>query len=845
PALKGIEHMVGLFLNTLPLRIQTLPTETVIAGLSRTQTMMGQWSEFEQSPALIIREMLEKCRQENIFDSLVVMENYPLAGLTAADTAPLSVQSFSFAEKTLYDLTVIITALNHIEFHFSYNNVLFNPTLIARMFRQLVLIIEEMVNNPGKEASAINIWTDGEREKFLDSILTIYAGEQEREVAYMAPRCEMEEKLVDIWSHVLNITKDRIGINHNFFAFGGHSLKASLLAAALHRAFNVKIPLAAIFKYPTISTMARFIEALDKVYTFSPVPLAEKKEFYGLTSAQKRLFLLQQLDRSSSVFHGSLILEMMGEPGINLLKAAFQGLITRHESLRTSFHFVNDEPVQRVQRICAGVEFKVEQYDLSGENETDTVKAENIAEFIRGLRRAFDLGKAPLLRAILIKLSGSRYILAVDIHHIIADGISRDIFIKEFTALYAGHGLLPLPELQYTDFSEWKNRRLQSGELKKQEEFWLREFAGELPLLDLPFDFPRPPIQRFTGDRIHFLLERELKVNIAKFIKDNNITLFMFLLAVYNVLLSRYSGQYDITVGSPSAGRTHAGLENLTGLLIDTIAIRSFPVGEKRFSDYLAEIKECTLAANENQDYPFKELTAQVANENDLGRNPLFTVMLNVLKQTNINPETALPGLKIKLSNVDFKVSWVDLTVEVIETDDDISIEFEYCTALFKRRTVTMMTRDFTGILKQALETPDIRLQDFTMINEPVMPDFMQLDTVDNGPMPVEKLIFESFAEMAAKIPDHIAVLSAGGQFTYDEMNRRANCFARLLRSKGLKPGGIAAIMMDRSVDMIIAVLGVLKAGGSYLPIDPDYPPNRILFMLNDSRASFLITKET
>ncbi|NIM18279.1 MAG: amino acid adenylation domain-containing protein, partial [Candidatus Aminicenantes bacterium] len=434
------------------------------------------------------------------------------------------------------------------------------------------------------------------------------------------PRNQIEKKLVETWMEVLGRDRDggggqqpMIGIDDNFFELGGHSLKAMALMLKIHKEFNVKVSLPEIFDALTIRWLSHHIENKtgEKYVSIEPAP---QKDYYALSPAQMRLYLIQQLNQKSTGYNMSWAAALEGDPDYNRLEGVFIRLIDRHESLRTSFHMLAGQPVQRVHE---NVEFEIEYYSDTGDTgDGEERKQEANRQLPTDFFRPFDLSRAPLLRVGLIKKTGLYHFIIIDMHHIISDGTSMSILTREFVNLYKGAGL-PILKLRYKDFSEWQNRRLGSGKLKRQEEYWLSHLSGELPILNMPFDYPRPTVQGFDGDRVHYQLEGQLTRDLNALAGETGTTLYMVLLAAYNLLVRGYTGQEDIIIGTPIAGRTHADLENVIGLFLETLAIRSYPRGERYFNHFLEEIKNTTLTAYENQDYPFRELIKKKADINN------------------------------------------------------------------------------------------------------------------------------------------------------------------------------------------------------------------------------------
>nr|NIM12671.1 amino acid adenylation domain-containing protein [Candidatus Aminicenantes bacterium]NIM79384.1 amino acid adenylation domain-containing protein [Candidatus Aminicenantes bacterium]NIN18661.1 amino acid adenylation domain-containing protein [Candidatus Aminicenantes bacterium]NIN42550.1 amino acid adenylation domain-containing protein [Candidatus Aminicenantes bacterium]NIN85316.1 amino acid adenylation domain-containing protein [Candidatus Aminicenantes bacterium] len=688
---------------------------------------------------------------------------------------------------------------------------------------------------------------------------------------YAAPRDEIEEKLARIWSEVLDVPV--VGIDDNFFDLGGHSLKATTLTARIHKELRIKVPLVEVFKTPSIRGMSLYIKAAKKErYAYTPVQAVEKKEYYPLSSAQGRFYILQRVTPGSTAYNMAAIHELEGRVEKETFENTLKKFIKRHESLRTSFEMVEGKPVQRIHD---EVEFEIE-YLAAKERE----------DIVRNFIRPFDLSKAPLLRLGLMEIAKNRYILLFDMHHIISDGTSRTIFLGEFMTLYQGHDPEPL-RLQYKDFAQWQYDRLKSGELTKQEEYWLEQFPGELPVLNMPTDFPRPLVQSFEGDRFYFTLEKSLTRNLNQLIKETGTTLFMVLLAVYNILLGRYTRQADIVIGTTIAGRSHQNLENIFGLLLETLALRNYlpEEHEQTFVEFLKQVKQRTLGAYDNQDYPFKELIRRVGAENEISRNPVFDAMLMV--QNIERTIFELEGLKFspyQQSEEEVRhMSKVDFTLEAAEAEEEIYFTLEYCTRLYKRETMERMAQHFINIIVEIVKDPGIELSAIRMISQKEKSQLLEEFNTAAQEYDGTKMVHEWFEEQVARTPDRIAVKGAHelhereklqitnhksqansklqipnykpliqtdemdtdiAAITYRELNRRADRLAYLLKEKGVLADDIVGIMIERSLEMVISILGILKAGGAYLPIDSDYPQERIDYMLKDSNARLVVEEK-
>jgi len=643
---------------------------------------------------------------------------------------------------------------------------------------------------------------------------------------YEAPRNEIEEKLVCIWEKVLGA--DRIGINDNFFELGGHSLKATSMVSKIHKELNIEMPLSQIFRTPRIKGLAEYIKGREESIYASIEPI-EKKEHYELSSAQKRLYTLQQFDRKSTGYNMPGVMEIEGKLDVERLEAVFGKLIERHEALRTSFELIGEEVVQKIHKEA---ELEIEHKEA---------REEDVEEILRSFIRPFDLSKAPLLRVGLVKLHPEKHILMFDMHHIISDGTSMGILVKEFMGLYEGKAL-PESRLQYKDYVAWQNSVLSSETMKKQEEHWLKTFKEEIPVLSLPTDYQRPAIQSFEGDSIHFELDGEITKGLRKIAKETGATMYMVLLSGFNILLSKYSGQEDIVIGSPIAGRHHADLENVIGMFVNTLAMRNYPEGSKTIKEFIEEVKANALRAYENQNYQFEELVEKLDIRRDMSRNPVFDVMF-AMQNMDIE-EIVIEGISIKSYGMENGVSKFDITLTAEEAEEKIGLSIEYCSRLFNKETIERMAGYLKNILREIEYNINKRICEIEILGEEERHKLLYEFNNTYAEYLRDKTIHELFEEQVEKTPDNIAVVYENRQLTYRELNEKSNQLARALREKGVVPDSIVGIMIERSIEMIVGIMGILKAGGAYLPIDPEYPKDRIGYMLEDSMAYILITRK-
>ncbi|KPV60903.1 hypothetical protein QJ48_02835 [Paenibacillus sp. A3] len=640
---------------------------------------------------------------------------------------------------------------------------------------------------------------------------------------YEAPRTEAEAKLAEVWREVLGV--ERVGIRDNFFDLGGHSLKATVLVSKIHKRLNVEVPLKEVFRSPTLEAMGRYVENSGQTLYTSIEPCAPQP-FYETSSAQKRMYLIQQLEKGI-VYNMPAICEVEGNIDPGRIEAAFRALVKRHESLRTSFESLNGSIVQRIETELA---FALERRAASDEDADAGFEA-----FVR----PFDLGKAPLFRAALVPRRGKTY-LWVDMHHIISDGVSMRLLMKQLIELYNGKPLEPL-RIQYKDFAVWQNKFLQSEAMRRQEAYWVNRFEGDIPVLNLPYDDERPVMQSFEGSVLSFAMDEALTEGLRKLARETGSTLHMVLLSAFHILLSKYSGQEDIVIGSPVAGRPHADLQTIVGMFVNTLALRNRASGEKRYSEFLKEVKENALHAYENQSYQFEELLDKVRVKRDTGRNPLFDVMFN-MSYADGEWLAASPELTLKLVPTGSSISKFDLTLHAVENEKTIRYTIEYCTKLFRAETIDRIGRNYSHVLNRLCLDPETAISAIEVVTEDEKRQLTEQFNATQMEYPREKTLPQLFEAQAEAQPDRIAAVFGDRSFTYRELNVRANQLARVLRSYGVGPDTIVGLMVGRSLEMLVGILGILKAGGAYLPIDPTHPGERIAYMLEDAKIGLLAT---
>lgn len=517
---------------------------------------------------------------------------------------------------------------------------------------------------------------------------------------YIPPETDTQKYLVEVWSEILGA--ESIGINDSFFELGGHSLKATILTSRVYKKFGVSLSQSELFRNETIKKLSDYITSAKKD-EFLPIEPGPVTNCYPLSSAQKRLYIMDKFEGTNISYNLQAMLILEGEIDRKQVEIAVAKLMERHEVFRTSFEFVGNEPVQRIH---ADVNVNLEYREID-EDGLDAA----VYDFVK----PFDLSKAPLMRTALFKLSENKYILVFDMHHIICDGISTVIAAREFADLYSGKVLKDLT-IRYQDFVLWHNNLLKSDTIKKQRTHWMNVFSGKLPVGEIRTDFPRSPVRSIEGDRIELVLSRELTAGLRKCAGDNNCTMYMILLAIYNIVLSKYSGQNDIVVGSGTSGRMHPDVENLAGMFVNTLMMRNQPDGNKTFKEFLNELRENTLKAFDNQSYPFEKLVEDLVLERKIGRSPLHDTvfMLQNMDDTDIY----IDGLKVTYIEPELRISQADLALYAYEKNNDITLKFIYCTALYRKETIDKLAKYFLEIAEQVSINQEVFIKDVKILDD-------------------------------------------------------------------------------------------------------------------------------
>ncbi|CAI2767110.1 non ribosomal peptide synthetase [Flavobacterium collinsii] len=653
---------------------------------------------------------------------------------------------------------------------------------------------------------------------------------------YVAPVTDTEHQLAQIWENLLGVEK--VGVHDNFFELGGHSLLATRLVSMIRKELSIEVEIADVFEYTTIATLSSHVSVQSEGVLLPAIAVQEKEDRTPLSFSQERLWFLDQLQGSSSEYHIPTVLHLEGALDTLILEQTLQSIVSRHEVLRT---ILLSEDGIGYQEVISEKEWILDQVVID-----DRSLFENILQDY--LMAPFDLSADYKLRACLYDLGDQKYILACVLHHIASDGWSGGILVNEFMELYSAlqsgrAAVLPELSLQYSDYAIWQRKYLEGAVLDSQLSYWEEKLEG-VGTLSLPTDYVRPSIQSTAGSNVSLTLDKNLSDSLNALCQAEGVTLFMLMLSAFKVLLSRYSGQDDICVGTPIANRTQSELEGMIGFFVNTLALRSDLSGNPDFRELLKRVKETTLGSYDHQLAPFEKVVDRVVTTRDMSMSPLFQVMFdfhNEVESSKVE-KPRLQDLEISGYQYTDATSQFDLMFSISESDLDISIGIGYCTALFERSTIDRMLLHYKELLLSIVR--DIRqpISDLGMLTKEEEYQLLHLFNDTRVAYPLDQTVVDLFEEQVKKTPSAIAVVYKGTELTYKELDEKSNQLGHYLKEQGVERDTLVGICLDRSVDMLIGILGILKSGGAYVPIKPDYPASRICYIAQDTGCSLMLT---
>jgi amino acid adenylation domain-containing protein len=662
---------------------------------------------------------------------------------------------------------------------------------------------------------------------------------------FVAPRTPEEEILAAVWADVLGL--ERVGIEDNFFLLGGHSLLATQVISRVREAFSIELQVRTIFEEPTIAGLARRLIVLRTTAEQTVPPPPIEPQLRGpeipLSYAQERLWFLDRLEQQSPAYNMPTALRLSGTLNVPALRKCLNEICARHEILRTTFPSTADgEPLQQIGPVLP---FDLPLVDLK--HLDDDLRSMEIRRWkAEVLQQCFDLAKGPLWRAVLIRLDDHDHILLACMHHIISDGWSMAILVREIVELYTvfsenrPHRLDALP-LQYADYGIWQRKWLAGEVLDAQVEYWKTQLHDAPPLLELPTDYPRPAVQSFHGGREQFELDPVLSDALEDLSRQHGVSLYMTLLATFALLLSRYSRMPEVVIGSPIAGRRHREIESLIGFFVNTLALRIDLDGNPSFAELLKRVRKLALDAYAHQDVPFEHLVNILRPERNLSHAPIFQVMF-VFQNAPVDALN-LTGLTLTPVETESETAKFDLTLCMGKGDQGIWGWVEYRTDLFERATALRMIGQFQNLLRAAVNDPSSPISKLPWISESERRQVLVEWNQTRRHFDRSELAHRQFEFQVQATPNHVAAELGQETLTYSDLNQRANRLAHLLIKQGVQVGSRAGICMSRGFNMLVSVLAVLKTGAAYVPLDSQYPPQRLAFMLEDAQVDVLLTQ--
>jgi natural product biosynthesis luciferase-like monooxygenase protein/amino acid adenylation domain-containing protein/FkbM family methyltransferase len=664
---------------------------------------------------------------------------------------------------------------------------------------------------------------------------------QESAEDFATARSTTEEIVAGIWTQLLGLQE--IGLHDNFFDLRGHSLLATQVISRVRQVLGIEIPLRSIFEAPTVASFASRIESAmhEEGETLSPplVPVA-RDERTSLSYAQQRLWFLDQLEPGSPFYNLPAAVRLTGRLDIEALERSLREIVRRHEILRTVFTDLDGRPSQIVH---ASHDLSLPVTDLSGLAE-NVRHAEAMRLTTEEAQALFDLTRAPLLRARLLRLAADEHILLITMHHIVSDGWSLGVFIRELTTLYNAStegrpALLPELPIQYADYALWQQQRMRHGAYENDLAYWRQHLTGAPTALSLPGDHPRPPVQFHRGALYNFAIPAALAAELRALSRQQGVTLFMTLLAGFNALLSRYTGETDIVVGTPIAGRNRSETEGLIGFFVNMLALRTDVSGDPAVTEMLGRVREVCLGGYAHQEVPFERLVEELQVERSLSHAPLFQVMFSLNNAPREKFE--LPGLDVSLMEAQGGTAKFDLSLSLTEHEAGLRGVVEYSTDIYEEQTVERMMRHYAHLLEAFVADPVRPLSTLELLEPRERQLLLEEWNATQVAYPQERCLHELFEQQAARTPHAVALVYEQEELSYRELDERANRLAHYLRQRGVRAESRVGVLMERSLEMVVGLLGVLKAGGAYVPLDGRYPAERLRQMVEDAGVEVVL----
>jgi amino acid adenylation domain-containing protein/non-ribosomal peptide synthase protein (TIGR01720 family) len=846
-SLPGVEKIVGDFINTLPARVRVQSGALVGPWLQELQAQQAEQRQFEYSTLAQVHGWSDIPRNVRMFDSILIYENYPAYSFEHESGRQLEIRDIHAVGKTNYPLTVLAKGTSELLLKMWYASTRFDDGTISRMLGHFRHALQNLSTDPDQRLDDVTFMSEAEIEQFLienpnGKVERQALSEFERAAKFIPPGTPTEDLLATIWANVLHL--EQVGRHDDFFELGGHSLLANQVMSRVRETFEVEVPLSALFEYPTLEHFASQIEDAMRgsqgVMT-APVEPVSREQDLPLSFAQQRLWFLNELEPGSFFYNIPVVLRLKGQLNLAVLEQTLSEIIRRHEVLRTTFvPGVDGAPSQR---IAAPAPFKLTINDISG-----LPRVEQEAEAIRlataEAQGPFDLARGPLLRISLLRLAGEEHIALVTLHHIISDGWSTGVFIREVAALYEAYSAgkeSPLAEMevQYADYAVWQREWLSGAVLEEQLGYWREQLGGELAVLDLPTDRPRPPVQGYRGMHQTLALSSELSTNLKALCRREGVTLYMALLGAFQILLHRYTRQTDIVVGTPIAGRNRAEIEGLIGFFVNTLVMRTDLSGDPSFRDVLQRVRAVALGAYAHQDLPFEKLVEELQPERDLSRHPLFQVMFET--QNEPDDLMRLPNLVMESVEVDDATAKFDLTMLVGDYEQGLSVRIEYSVDLFDAETIIRLGQHFEILLTGMVADPARAVADVPLLTGAEREQLKQWNDTTTQ-FPHELCFHQLFAAQVERTPDTVAAAFGDRRLSYIELDQRTNQLAHYLQAHGVRGESRVGVYMDRGLELLESIIAIFKAGGVYVPLDPGYPKDRLAFLLSDAQVSLLLT---